>query len=82
MKNLQRSGRKKSDFLRIKMVIDTLAVPKVLPTQFRDHALKGNYSKYRECHVFPDLLIIYYQDKRAGELFLYRIGSHAKLLSE
>jgi mRNA interferase YafQ len=79
MKGIQKSGRKKSDFLQIKWIIDQLAVPAILPASFRDHSLSGKYKDYRECHIFPDLLLIYFQDEDNQELRLYRIGSHSEL---
>ena len=30
-----------------------------LPPEKRDHALTGDYSGYRECHVHPDFLLVY-----------------------
>ena len=30
-----------------------------IPAQYRDHALQGNLSPYRECHLKPDLLLAY-----------------------
>ncbi|WP_438270874.1 type II toxin-antitoxin system YafQ family toxin [Rhodomicrobium lacus] len=45
----------------------------------RDHALTGNWAGHRECHLKPDLLLIY--DKPDDEtLVLRRLGSHSDLL--
>jgi len=79
MKRIQKSGRKKSDMTKIKGVIEQLAIPTVLPEKNRDHALSGNYNIYRECHILPDLLLVYLQDEDSQELFLFRIGSHSEL---
>jgi mRNA interferase YafQ len=46
-------------------------------SQFRDHPLKGGYAGCRECHLRPDLLLIYIQS--ATELKLVRLGSHSEL---
>jgi len=43
----------------------------------KDHFLKGYSELYKECHLKPDLLIIYRIHK--GELQLIDIGSHSKL---
>jgi len=49
-----------------------------LPISARDHALQGAWSGYRECHIRPDLLLIY--QKRDSEfLMIARIGSHSEL---
>jgi len=64
---------------KIKGVIEQLSTPKVLPEKNRDHALSGNHNMYRECHILPDLLLVYLQDEDSQELFLFRIGSHSEL---
>lgn len=79
IKRVEKSGRKKSDITEIKRIIETLAIPEVLPEKNRDHELTGNYKDYRECHIFPDLLLIYCYYEEDNELTLYRIGSHSEL---
>lgn len=79
MKRLQKSGREKNDLREIKRVINELAIPIVLPKKNKDHPLTGNFHNYRECHIFPDLLLVYNQDKNKQKLFIYRIGSHSEL---
>ena len=32
-------------------VVNTLRIPAALPPKNRDHALKGNYTGRRECHI-------------------------------
>lgn len=49
-----------------------------LPTANRDHGLTGNWSAYRECHIKPDLLLIY-KKPDAHTLRLARLGSHSEL---
>jgi len=41
-------------------VIDMLRQGQILDIKYRDHALTGNYEGYRECHIKPDWLLIYY----------------------
>ena len=48
-----------------------------LEARYQDHSLKGEWSGYRECHVCPDLLLIY---RKSGDtLGLARLGSHRQL---
>lgn len=61
----------------LQQAIDILRIPDALPPKNRDHNLSGNYSKYRECHIEPDWLLIYRQEN--NELLLYRTGTHADL---
>ena len=56
--------------------IETLANDKPLPDAAHDHALKGRWAGYRECHIRPDLLLIYKKpDQRT--LRLAGLGNHA-----
>ena len=50
-----------------------------LPARNNDHALTGNWKEYRECHITPDLLLIYRIEKSLELLFLTRVGSHSAL---
>ena len=48
----------------------------------RDHALKGSWADYRECHVGGDFLLIYRiddSDGPGGSIFFARAGTHAEL---
>ena len=45
--------------------------------KYCDHDLKGNWLGFRECHIKPDLLLIY--KKRDNCIQLVRIGSHSEL---
>ncbi|EOB3231727.1 type II toxin-antitoxin system YafQ family toxin [Campylobacter upsaliensis] len=40
-------------------IVDKLADDEPLEPKYKDHALKGNYIGFRECHIKPDLLLIY-----------------------
>jgi len=50
-----------------------------LPKKYNDHALKGKYAKYRECHIRPDWLLIYKKEKTDLILVLIRTGTHSIL---
>ncbi len=63
----------------LKLVVKTLAESKELDEELKDHKLIGNYLGCRECHVQPDLLLIYRIDNNILELALVRVGSHSKL---
>jgi mRNA interferase YafQ len=63
----------------LKYVISTLANGDALQEAYRDHKLTGNYLGCRECHVKPDLLLIYRIDNDILELALVRTGNHSKL---
>ena len=52
-----------------------------LEAKYRDHDLHGNYKDYRECHIRPDLLLVYKKGKDGNLLILtlYRINSHTNM---
>ena len=58
--------------------IELLANDLPLPNNYRDHALAGQWSDFRDCHLKPDLVLIYFL---AGSdvLRLVRLGSHSQL---
>lgn len=60
-------------------VIKLLLAEKELPDKYRDHALSGGYVGIRECHVRPDVLLLYWIDEKHQILYLERIGSHSEL---
>ena len=48
----------------------------------RDHALKGSWAPYRECHIGGDFLLVYRIDATdgpSGSVYFARVGSHTEL---
>jgi mRNA interferase YafQ len=92
MRTIERSSAFKRDFKRAKAaprhrkdldslvstVVARLVSDQVLPNNNRDHALSGDWVGYRECHIKPDLLLIYGKPG-ADTLRLARLGSHSEL---
>jgi mRNA interferase YafQ len=92
MRRIERSSAFKRDYKRAKAtprhgkdveavvatVVALLLSDEVLPETNRDHALSGDWAGYRECHVRPDLLLIY-RKPDADTLRLARLGSHSEL---
>ncbi|WRD84714.1 type II toxin-antitoxin system YafQ family toxin [Helicobacter pylori] len=58
-------------------VILTLRKKEPLDPQFKDHALRGKWKPFRECHIKPDILLVYLV--KGDELILARLGSHSEL---
>ena len=76
-KDLRRAARQGKNIEQINNVIKKLQHSKPLEAKYRDHSLKGNYMKHRECHIEPDWLLIY---RIVGnELIVVRTGSHSEL---
>jgi len=69
------------DFLKLEKTISLLASGQIMPPEYRDHPLKGNYIGYRECHVGDegDWLLIYKKVKNHLILVLTATGTYAGL---
>ena len=59
-------------------VVELLAQDAPLPRQNFDHPLTGDWSDHRDCHVRPDLALIY-RKPDDDTLELVRLGSHSEL---
>jgi len=91
MRTIKRSTTFKKDFKRVKanpkhsknlhdqlsIVLKMLVEGNPLPGEYRDHDLIGNWKGFRECHLKPNLLLIYRQ--MDDQLQLSRLGSHNEL---
>lgn len=66
----------KDDKTTLKNIVDKLANDETLEAKYKDHALKGNYIGFRECHIKPDLLLIYRKRDDILELYLASLGNH------
>ncbi|MFM2340218.1 MAG: hypothetical protein RLZZ360_854 [Candidatus Parcubacteria bacterium] len=60
-------------------VVTTLASGKKLSAKYRDHKLAGNLKDFRECHLAPDILLLYQIDDDLLVLVLVSVGNHAQL---
>ncbi|MCF6301554.1 MAG: type II toxin-antitoxin system YafQ family toxin [Proteobacteria bacterium] len=59
-------------------VLQLLVADEPLKEKHRDHALTGNWTDHRDCHIRPDLILIYRKpDDKI--LQLIRLGSHSEL---
>jgi len=91
MRTIDRSSAFKRDYKReakgrhratldddLKAVLVALATDQPLNVRYRDHDLSGDWAGYRECHIKPDLLLIY-RTSDSDTLRLARLGSHSEL---
>ena len=60
-------------------IIRMLSRGETLPEKNQDHALSGNWSGFRECHIQPDWLLIYRIENDVLVLTLVRFGFHSYL---
>lgn len=59
-------------------IVELLANDKPLLPKHRDHALSNNWHDHRDCHIKPDLILIYRKPDN-NTLQLVRLGSHSEL---
>jgi mRNA interferase YafQ len=91
MRRIERTKAFKRDFRRamaaprhrdldnlLPAVLTLLATDTALPAKYVDHPLRGEWKDFRDCHVKPDLVLIY---RKTGDdtLQLVRLGSHSEL---
>ena len=55
-----------------------LAADEPMPPAYRDHPLSGSWNDHRDCHLKPDLVLIYRKPDKET-LQLVRLGSHSEL---
>ena len=60
-------------------VIDMLSKGETLPAKYSNHPLKGKYKGYYDCHILPDLVLIYKIEKEKLILLLFDIETHSNL---
>lgn len=74
----EKAGQHADDLDEIlKAVTDMLREGTKLPAANKDHALKGKWKCARDCHLKPDLVLIYRKTETAIELV--RLGSHSEI---
>ncbi|MDD5306911.1 MAG: type II toxin-antitoxin system YafQ family toxin [Deltaproteobacteria bacterium] len=91
MRTIERTGQFKRDYKResrgrYKATLDTdflavlavLVSDQALEARLCDHALSGEWKDHRDCHIKPDLVLVY-RKPDPGTLQLVRLGSHSEL---
>ena len=91
MRTIEKTGQFKRDFKREskgkhrKTLIEDLTATLAflisdtdLPEKYCDHTMVGNWNDHRNCHIKPDLVLLYRLPDNVT-LQLVRIGSHSEL---
>ncbi|MGX3012216.1 type II toxin-antitoxin system YafQ family toxin [Helicobacter sp. 23-1044] len=78
----QRKKLSKQDILMVDEIIKRLANGEFLEPKYHDHALQGDYKGYQECHIKPNLLLIYRIYDNILTLYLAQVGSHNELFKK
>ena len=78
-KDVKLAGRRGKDLAKLKAVIDLLIDGDVLPAQYKDHPLRGNFAGSRDCHIEPDWVFIYTLTENNSHVRFERTGTHSDL---
>lgn len=78
-KDLKKYQHQNSTLYELNDILKLLMARNPLPEKYRDHLLSGGYAGMRECHVKPDVLLIYWIDVKNKTLVVERLGSHSEL---
>ena len=76
-RDLKRLRKRGFDLEPLWDVVDALRIHDPLDARHRDHALKGEWEGFRDCHVRADWLLIYSLDDEA--VYLTRTGTHSDI---
>jgi mRNA interferase YafQ len=75
----EKSGRHGKQLeLLLTQALDLLGADEPLPRRYFDHPLSGEWDDCRDCHIRPDLVLIYRKPDK-DNLELIRLGSHSEL---
>jgi mRNA interferase YafQ len=75
--DLKRSCSRRLD-AELLEAVTMLSEDKPLPRRYFDHPLSGEWTDHRDCHIRPDLILIYRKPDDAT-LELVRLGSRSEL---
>lgn len=81
-KGLRLASKRGLDISLLEDIVEKLKNGIPLEAKYKDHQLKGKMSKYRECHIQPDWLLIYLIEKDILVLTLINTGTHSDLFDE
>ena len=78
-KDVKLADRRGKDLAKLKAAIDLLIDGDVLPSQYKDHPLRGNFAGSRDCHIEPDWVLIYTLTENDSHVRFERTGTHNDL---
>ncbi|MCH5195094.1 MAG: type II toxin-antitoxin system YafQ family toxin [Oscillospiraceae bacterium] len=81
-KGLKLAEKRGLDIDKLAKVVNMLADGMVLPSEYKDHQLIGNYAGKRECHIDSDWLLIYEYEDNELILYLVNTGTHSDLFKK
>ena len=81
LQNYLRIKKQQKDILKIIEALVNICSGEPINPIYKNHLLLGEYNNFFECHIEPDLLIIYKIDNDNKTVIFTRIGSHSELFN-
>jgi len=78
-KDVKRAEKRGKDLAKLKAALDLLINGEALPSEFKDHPLRGNFAGSRDCHLEPDWILIYTLTDADRHVRFERTGTHSDL---
>ena len=78
-KDVKRAGKRGKNLAKLKAVLDLLIDGKPLPPEQKDHPLRGDFVRSRDCHIEPDWILIYTLAENDTHVRFERTGTHSDL---
>jgi mRNA interferase YafQ len=78
-KDVKRVGKRGENLSKLRTVMDLLIEGGVLPPEYKDHPLRGNFAGSRDCHIEPDWVLIYTLTEKNTHVRFERTGTHNDL---
>lgn len=81
-KGLKMAKKRGLNIPLLESIVDNLLQGISLDEKYKDHALRGKYEGFRECHIQPDWLLIYLIENDILTLTLVDTGTHSDLFKK
>lgn len=81
-KGLKMAKKRGLNIPLLESIVDNLLQGISLDEKYKDHALRGKYDGFRECHIQPDWLLIYLIENDILTLTLVDTGTHSDLFKK
>lgn len=78
-KDLKHYKNDKKILLELEAFLDILIEGKTIPDKYQQHQLIGEFKDCFECHIKPDVLLVYKIEKEELIILLLRVGSHSNI---
>ena len=78
-KDVKLADKRGKHLSKLRTVMDLLIQGESLPSEYRDHPLRGNFAGSHDCHIEPDWVLIYTLTEENSHVCFERTGAHSDL---